>query len=46
MEVERSAYFPTFDLKTIIPSYLKQCKTKGRNKTMKAFRAWVREQIK
>ncbi len=45
VEVERSPYFPNFDLKTIIPKYLKQCKTQGRNKTMKAFRVWVREQI-
>ncbi|MGK7940803.1 MAG: Uma2 family endonuclease [Crocosphaera sp.] len=45
IQVERSPYFPNFDLKTIIPDYLKQCKTEGRNKTMKTFRLWVRKQI-
>ena len=44
-EVEFSPNFPNLPLKTIIPEYLKRCKIEGRNKTMKAFRAWVREQI-
>jgi hypothetical protein len=29
----------------VIPRYLAQSKIEGRNKTMKAFRAWVREKI-
>lgn len=42
---EQSANFPNFDLIRVIPRYLIQCKTEGRNKGMKAFRRWVREQI-
>ncbi len=42
---ESSPNFPNIPLIEIIPQYLNQCKTVGRNKTMKAFRAWVREQI-
>lgn len=44
----KSAYSPNFrnfPLIEMIPQYLIQCKTVGRNKTMKAFRAWVKEQI-
>ncbi len=33
IEVETSPYFPNFALKSIIPDYLKKCKTQGRNKT-------------
>ena len=40
-----SPTFPNFPLSQIIPEYLQQCKTMGRNKTMRAFRAWVKEQI-
>ncbi|MEC4818926.1 MAG: Uma2 family endonuclease [Scytonema sp. PMC 1069.18] len=40
-----SPIFPNFPLKDVIPEYLHQCKTAGRNKTMRAFRAWVKEQI-
>jgi Uma2 family endonuclease len=43
---EYSPHFPNFPLREIIPQYLKQCRTEGRNKTMKAFRAWVREKVK
>lgn len=42
---EFSPYFPGLPLKEIIPEYLNRVKTDGRNKTMKAFRSWVREQI-
>ena len=45
VEVKFSPNFPNFSLQAIIPQYLNQCKTEGRNKTMKAFRQWVREQI-
>ena len=43
--VEFSPHFPNFPLKDVIPVYLKQIKQEGRNKTMKAFRNWVKEQI-
>lgn len=43
---EYSPNFSNFPLIEFIPQYLNQCRTEGRNKTMKAFRAWVREQIK
>ncbi|MDY7012630.1 MAG: Uma2 family endonuclease [Cyanobacteriota bacterium] len=45
VEVEFSPTFPKFSLIDAIPRYLSQLKVEGRNKTMKAFRAWVREQI-
>ena len=32
-------------LTEVIPQYLNRCNSQGRNKTMKAFRAWVREQM-
>ncbi|MEQ9666958.1 Uma2 family endonuclease [Coleofasciculus sp. G2-EDA-02] len=40
-----SPIFPNLPLVEVIPQYLSQVKTEGRNKTMRAFRAWVREQI-
>jgi Uma2 family endonuclease len=40
-----SPNFPNLDLKQMIPHYLRQSKTLGRNKVLKAFRQWVREQI-
>lgn len=40
-----SPIFPNLPLVEVIPQYLSQVKTAGRNKTMRAFRAWVREQI-
>lgn len=39
----KSSIFPQFPLTKAIPEFLQQCKTQGRNKTMKAFRQWVRE---
>ncbi len=45
IESEFSQNFPQFPLKEVIPQYLNRCKTEGRNKTMKAFRAWVKQQI-
>ncbi|EAZ92367.1 Uma2 family endonuclease [Crocosphaera chwakensis] len=44
-EVEYSPHFPNFPLKKVIPKYLNQVKTVGRNKTMKAFRKWINEQL-
>ncbi|BAY30261.1 hypothetical protein NIES2107_21050 [Nostoc carneum NIES-2107] len=40
-----SAVFPNLPIAQIIPEYLMRSKVEGRNATMKAFRAWVREQI-
>jgi Uma2 family endonuclease len=42
---EDSQNFPNLPLIGVIPEYLSQCRTIGRNKTMRAFRAWVREQL-
>lgn len=39
----RSSVFPQFPLMTAIPDFLQRCKTQGRNRTMRAFRQWVRE---
>lgn len=44
VESQTSANFPNFPLIEVIPQYLTQCRTEGRNKGMKAFRKWVREQ--
>ncbi|MBW4679026.1 MAG: Uma2 family endonuclease [Microcoleus vaginatus WJT46-NPBG5] len=40
-----SSIFPNLPLVEVIPQYLSQIKAAGRNKTMRAFRTWVREQI-
>ena len=45
IESKTSANFPSFPLLEVIPQYLAQCRTEGRNKGMKAFRSWVKEQI-
>jgi Uma2 family endonuclease len=45
MESGFSPTLPNLPLVEVIPHYLSQVKTDGRNKTMKAFRAWVRGQI-
>ncbi|MGD1938267.1 MAG: Uma2 family endonuclease [Cyanophyceae cyanobacterium] len=41
----RSQYFPPLDLIEVIPQYLQCSKTERRNGVMRAFRAWVREQM-
>jgi hypothetical protein len=41
-----SPHFPQFPLIEIIPQYLEQTKTEGRNQTMKAFRNWVKQNIR
>ena len=43
IEAENSPNFPNLVLKKIIPEYLEQVKQSGRNQTMKAFRALIRE---
>jgi Uma2 family endonuclease len=46
VQVTESPHFPGLPLLgEVIPQYLKQSKIEGRNKTMKAFRAWVKKQI-
>lgn len=45
IKCEYSLNFPNLPLIEIIPQYLNQCRTLGRNKTLRAFRAWVREEI-
>ncbi len=45
IESEFSANFPNFSLLEVIPQYLTQCRTEGRNKGIKAFRSWVRQQF-
>jgi Uma2 family endonuclease len=45
MQCETSPHFPGLPLCEVIPQYLEQSKIEGRNKTMKVFRAWVREKI-
>jgi hypothetical protein len=38
-------HFPDFPLSEVIPQYLERSKIEGRNKIMKAFRAWVGTRI-
>lgn len=45
VETKTSGNFPDFALIEVIPQYLTQCRTEGRNKGMKAFRSWVKEQL-
>ncbi len=42
IESKFSPNFPNLPLREMIPQFLNQCHIEGRNKTMKAFRAWVR----
>jgi Uma2 family endonuclease len=45
VESHESLNFPNLPLIQVIPQYLEQSRTAGRNATLKAFRLWVREQI-
>jgi Uma2 family endonuclease len=40
-----SSIFPGLAITQVIPEYLMRSKAEGRNAAMRAFRAWVREQI-
>jgi Uma2 family endonuclease len=40
-----SSIFPNLPIAQVIPEYLTRSKSEGRNAAMRAFRAWVREQI-
>lgn len=42
---DKSANFPNFPLLKVIPQYLTQCRMKGRNNGMRAFRNWVKKQL-
>ena len=44
LESKTSGNFPNFALIEVIPQYLTQCRTEGRNKGIRAFRNWVQEQ--
>ncbi|MGM3307955.1 Uma2 family endonuclease [Anabaena sp. WFMT] len=43
VESQSSLNFPGLPLIEVIPQYLEQSKTAGRNATLKAFRSWVRQ---
>ena len=45
VESENSANFSNLPLLEVIPQYLNQCRTEGRNKGVRAFRSWIKEQI-
>jgi Uma2 family endonuclease len=45
VESNTSSIFPNLPILQAIPEYLMQSKSNGRNATMKAFRAWIRQQI-
>jgi Uma2 family endonuclease len=45
IESQQSLIFPLFSLIEVIPQYLEQSTTVGRNATLKAFRLWVKNQI-
>ncbi len=45
VQVNESPHFPGFPLSEVIPQDLERSKIEGRNKTMKAFRTWVRTRI-
>lgn len=45
VESKQSLNFPNLPLIQIIPQYLEQSRTAGRNATLKAFRRWVQQQM-
>ena len=45
IQSDRSLQFPNFPITELIPQYLQQSKTAGRNVDMKAFRSWVKAPI-
>ncbi|MCA1993744.1 MAG: Uma2 family endonuclease [Coleofasciculus sp. S288] len=45
VESETSLAFPTLPIADVLHDFVEQSKVRGRNATMKAFRAWVREQL-
>ncbi len=45
VESPTSRNFPNLSLIEIIPQYLNQCRTEGRNKGIRAFRSWVKKHL-
>jgi Uma2 family endonuclease len=45
VEAEFSPHFPNLPLSEVLPQYRDRAVIQGRNKTMKAFRVWVRERV-
>lgn len=45
VEVSESPTFPGWSLQAEIPAYVEQSQVDGRNKTMRAFRQWVRSRL-
>ena len=45
VEVSESPTFPGWSLQAEIPAYVEQSQTQGRNRTMRAFRRWVRNRL-
>ena len=45
VESENSLVIPDFPLKQIIPQFLSQCQTQGRNQAVKQLRFWVRQNV-
>jgi Uma2 family endonuclease len=45
IESNTSPNFPDFPIIDIIPQYVDRSKTEGRSPTIRAFRAWVKEQL-
>lgn len=45
VQSETSVAFPNLPIAEVLHDFVEQSKLRGRNATMKAFRAWVREQL-
>ena len=45
VESQSSLNFPDLPLIVVIPQYLEESKTAGRNATLKAFRSWVKQHL-
>ena len=45
IETNQSQIFPDLPIVEVIPRYIAQSKVEGRNVAIKAFRAWVKEQL-
>ena len=45
VQSETSLAFPNLPIADVLHDFVEQSKVRGRNATMKAFRAWVREQL-
>lgn len=46
IESHASWHFPNLPISVVIPEYLQRSKLEGRNAAMRAFRVWLREEIK